>query len=127
MARYILLVEEDWFLRDMVAAILREQGWETKVACSCAEAGAIAAEASPCLFLVDARLPDGDGLSLLKRLREVTEGQEVPAVLLSATPVLLKALGGYQVQKLLQKPFSVAQLLTVVRVFLSEAPQQDAR
>ncbi|MDE7231641.1 MAG: response regulator transcription factor, partial [Lachnospiraceae bacterium] len=78
----ILLVDDEETLRDMVSGFLQRAGFSNvSVAGSCREAEAQFAKVSPHLVLLDVMLPDGDGFSLLKRLRE---SSEVPVIFLSA-------------------------------------------
>ena len=78
----ILLVDDEETLREMVSGFLQRAGFSNvSVAGSCREAEAQFAKVLPHLVLMDVMLPDGDGFSLLKRLRE---SSEVPVIFLSA-------------------------------------------
>lgn len=66
--RSLLLVEDDRGLRDRLSAALRRRGFEVIGVATAAEALALAE--SPELALVDLRLPDQDGLSVVRRLHE---------------------------------------------------------
>ena len=60
-----LIVDDDDDFRTSVAALVRREGFETRVAGSLEEARKSMADASPDLVLVDLQLPDGNGLELL--------------------------------------------------------------
>lgn len=78
----ILLVDDEETLRNMVSGFLQRAGFlHVTLAGSCREAEAQFASVLPHLVLLDVMLPDGDGFSLLKRLRE---NSEVPVIFLSA-------------------------------------------
>lgn len=78
----ILLVDDEETLRNMVSGFLQRAGFlHVTLAGSCREAEAQFAKVLPHLVLLDVMLPDGDGFSLLKRLRE---NSEVPVIFLSA-------------------------------------------
>ena len=78
----ILLVDDEETLREMVSGFLQRAGFlHVTLAGSCREAEAQFAKVLPHLVLLDVMLPDGDGFSLLKRLRE---NSEVPVIFLSA-------------------------------------------
>ncbi len=66
----ILLVDDEEELLDMVASILKEDGFvNIKTAGNVSEALAIADEFEPELAVLDVMLPDGDGFSLMQQLK----------------------------------------------------------
>lgn len=78
----ILLVDDEKALREMVSGFLRRAGFhKVTVAADCLEAEELFALKEPHLVLLDVMLPDGDGFSLLKKLRKMSE---VPVIFLSA-------------------------------------------
>ena len=67
----ILLVDDEPKLLDMVVSILKENGFEyIYTAQKVEEAVVVAEEYLPELAILDVMLPDGDGFSLMKRLRK---------------------------------------------------------
>lgn len=60
-----LIVDDDDDFRSSVAALVKREGFETRVAGSLEEARKSMADALPDLVLVDLQLPDGHGLELL--------------------------------------------------------------
>ncbi len=79
----VLVVEDDEDSAVTLSALLAHHGCEVRIAHSVAEAEAEFRLAKPDLLLCDIGLPDGDGLSLLRRLR-VSSEVFVPAIALSA-------------------------------------------
>ena len=78
----ILLVDDEKALREMVGGFLRRAGFhKVTVAANCLEAEELFALKEPHLVLLDVMLPDGDGFSLFKKLREMSEA---PVIFLSA-------------------------------------------
>lgn len=78
----ILLVDDEAPLRDMVSSMLAQEGYtQVRTAGNVAEALDVVAAWKPELAILDVMLPDGDGFSLLQRLREMTD---VPALFLTA-------------------------------------------
>jgi two-component system sensor histidine kinase HydH len=74
--RIILVVEDNEALRDNLREILEDAGYAVRAAGTCAEA--LAAPWKPFdVALVDVRLPDGDGLVLATRLRELAPSGQV--------------------------------------------------
>jgi PAS domain S-box-containing protein len=67
--RTVLIVDDDVDQCDNLADILQEEGYETLIAHSCAAAEKCAADTSPAIALLDLKLPDGTGTSLLASLK----------------------------------------------------------
>ncbi|HJA18715.1 MAG TPA: response regulator transcription factor [Candidatus Mediterraneibacter ornithocaccae] len=69
--KQILLVDDEPELLDMVASILREDGYENiRTAGTVEEALREAGESATELAILDVMLPDGDGFGLMEKLRE---------------------------------------------------------
>ena len=66
----VLLVEDHALVVDALTILLESGGHEVRVAATVAEAVARGQEAPVDLLLLDLTLPDGDGLSVLRGLRE---------------------------------------------------------
>lgn len=78
----ILLVDDERALREMVYGFLQRAGFhQVTMAGSCKEAEKLFPDTEPHLILLDVMLPDGDGFSLLRKLRQISE---VPVIFLSA-------------------------------------------
>lgn len=78
----ILLVDDEKALREMVCGFLRRAGFhDVTTAGNCREAEEQILVTEPHLILLDVMLPDGDGFSLLKKLRQISEA---PVIFLSA-------------------------------------------
>ncbi|GAA5162941.1 response regulator transcription factor [Viridibacterium curvum] len=76
--------------------------------------------------LIDRGLPDGDGLSLVTRLRKA--GQHVPCLLLTARDALHDRVEGLEsgADDYLCKPFSMEELVARTRALLRRPPAQAA-
>lgn len=120
-ATRLLLVEDDATSAAFLAEALTALPARVDVAGSIAEAVRLAAAATHALWLVDAHLPDGDGLACLRALRGL---YDTPALALTAGAPReeLDALcaGGYL--EVLLKPVSLALLHGTVRRLLGAQP-----
>ena len=65
----LLVVDDDDGVRRIVAAILRDEGYEVQTAREAAEALAILADSNVALVVSDVRMPGRDGLWLLRQIR----------------------------------------------------------
>lgn len=78
----ILLVDDNEDLLNMIEEILHKEGYqEVKTAQSCREAYEAFARERPQLGILDVMLPDGDGFSLFRKIRE---DWDTPLLFLSA-------------------------------------------
>lgn len=79
----VLVVEDEDDVRELVAEYLRGRGVEVIAARTVEEAMGFLAVAGIELMIVDVRLPDGDGVGLVREARD--RAPPVPSVVLTAT------------------------------------------
>ena len=79
----LLLVEDDSSVAAMYALVLMEAGHEVRVSFDGRSAVQSARRRVPDLVLLDVRLPDLDGFTVVERLRELDDMATVPVVILS--------------------------------------------
>lgn len=118
----VLLVEDERSLNAALAATLKAAGHRVVSAGTAAEGLRWFAHYAPDLVLLDLGLPDGDGLSVIRQIRQ---GSLTPIVVLSARDA-----EGVKVEALdlgaddyIAKPFGVDELLARVRVGLRHGVQ----
>ena len=115
---YLLIVEDEKTVAQQLKELLEQEHYGCDVAHNYKEALELSDEKRYDLVLLDWNLPDGDGLSLLKLLRE--EGNATPVLMLSANSEVddrVKVLdaGG---DDYLCKPYSNIELLARIRALL---------
>jgi DNA-binding response OmpR family regulator len=118
----ILLVEDEPELGAALAARLKAEGFVVDLAASLGEAIEAVLGAEYRLLLLDRRLPDGDGLSLLPVLR--TRPAPPPAIVLTALDDVPDRVAGLDAgaEDYLIKPFAFEELLARIRVLLRRSP-----
>jgi two-component system response regulator QseB len=111
----LLLVEDDLELGNGVRIALADQGMQVTWVRRLADALAALEGQLFDLVLLDLGLPDGNGLTLLTRLRR--EGQSTPLLILTARDALEDRLSGLDsgADDYLVKPFALAELLSRVK------------
>jgi DNA-binding NtrC family response regulator len=111
----ILIVDDDASLRTGVVGFLRTRGLLAFEADSVRAAESTFRECSPDLAIVDHRLPDGDGLDLIKALRGIDE--RVPILMLTGHPSVDLAVQAmkFGAENLLTKPIHPAALFVAVQ------------
>ena len=83
MAKKILIVEDDKFLRELIARKLSEEGYETVEAIDGEEGIKKTKEAKPDLILLDLILPGIDGFEVLSKIKEDPTVASIPVIILS--------------------------------------------
>lgn len=81
---HVLIAQDDVDSAAAVSAILRLHGCETRTAGTAAECVRITGEWTTDVLVCDIGLPDDDGFGLLRRLRNLPEGETIPAIALTA-------------------------------------------
>jgi DNA-binding response OmpR family regulator/anti-sigma regulatory factor (Ser/Thr protein kinase) len=82
----VLLCEDDLEMAVALRKQLKLAGFATDFAYTAADAITCAAATQYRAVLVDLQLPDGDGISLIVRLRELPQYRDTPIVVVSADP-----------------------------------------
>jgi DNA-binding response OmpR family regulator/two-component sensor histidine kinase len=82
----ILLVEDDEDIANLIAHFLTRAGHDVMIAQDAASAVRLAGEHAFDLVTLDIILPDGDGFSVLQKLRELPTGEDVPVMMISMLP-----------------------------------------
>lgn len=125
MVSYILVVDDEPDIRDLVKDILEDEGHEVATA----ENGLVARkqlrDRRPHLIFLDIWMPDLDGISLLKEWSE-GDGLPCPVIMMSGhgtveTAVEATRLGAYD---FMEKPLSLAKLLLTTERALEAAKLQ---
>jgi DNA-binding response OmpR family regulator len=117
----ILLVEDDTALRETLAYNLTKSGYRVVTAADGVSALDVAKEEEPDLVLLDLMLPELDGLSVCRALREQ---RSVPIIMLTARTGEVDKIVGLDAgaDDYVTKPFSLGELLARVRAALRRTP-----
>lgn len=114
----ILAVDDEQMLTDLLAMALRMEGWEVRTASSGLEALQVAHEFEPDALVLDIMMPDLDGMSVLRRLRE--SGNLVPVLFLTAKDAVGDRIAGLTAggDDYVTKPFSLEEVIARLRAII---------
>ena len=82
-AKKILIIEDDRFLRELIARKLTDEGFETLEAGEGEQGLKKIKEEKPDLVLLDLILPSIDGFEVLSRMKEDAKVSSIPVIILS--------------------------------------------
>ena len=111
----VLVIDDEPMIRWSIEQTLRAAGYEVAVAATAAEGTALFRQLLPAVVFLDVRLPDADGLTVLKRIRN-EGGPETAVIVMTAfeepfTAAEAMRLGAHDY---LKKPFDFADLEVIV-------------
>ncbi|ROS25808.1 response regulator transcription factor [Cellulomonas sp. PhB150] len=122
----LLVVDDEPNIRELLATSLRFAGFDVHSAADGASALRLAREVEPDLLVLDVMLPDMDGFTVTRRLRE--KGQHTPVLFLTARDDTADKVQGLTVggDDYVTKPFSLEEVVARIRAILRRTgPDRD--
>ena len=112
----ILIVDDERDIRELIADILKDEGFATRTAANSDEAVTMLNDEEPALMILDIWLKDSrmDGIDILKQVKR--NNPEVPVIIISGhgnIEIAVAAIkqGAYD---FIEKPFNIDQLMVVI-------------
>jgi two-component system, OmpR family, response regulator len=123
----VLVVDDEPSLAELLASVLRYEGWEIQTAGDGAGAVRVARDFKPDAVVLDIMLPDFDGLEVLRRLRATLP--QVCVLFLTARDAVEDRVAGITAggDDYVTKPFSLEEVLARLRGLLRRAGVARAR
>ncbi|MEY9964179.1 two-component system OmpR family response regulator [Streptacidiphilus sp. MAP12-16] len=134
----LLIVDDEPNIRELLSASLRFAGFHVSSAASGSEAAEAVARDRPDLVVLDVMLPDMDGFTVLRRLRDQSAAppkdaahDRIPVILLTAKDSADDKISGLKAgsDDYVTKPFSLEELIARIRAILrrTSGPAADNR
>lgn len=122
MRRKILVVDDEVAIVKVLKDRLEIEGYEVLTAYDGAQGVEIAQKELPDLIILDITMPNMDGLTAARLLRNQPETSQIPIVMLTAHGQESDEKAGYQAGAIryFTKPFSTRQLMREIKSLLGE-------
>lgn len=115
---HILIVDDEVYIRELVAKYLKHENYESSFACNGKEAIEMVKNETFDLIVMDIMMPVLDGFSAVKEIRKISE---VPVIMLSARSEEYDKIYGFDlgIDDYVTKPFSPKELLMRIKAVTS--------
>lgn len=121
----IVVVDDEPSIRELLVASLHFAGFEVETAASGSQAVDVIERVKPDLIVMDVMLPDIDGFTVTRRIRQ--NGIKVPVLFLTARDDTQDKIMGLTVggDDYVTKPFSLEEVVARIRAILRRTQEQD--
>lgn len=119
----VMVVDDEYDLLQAVCGVLEDEGYEVKGCDSGKAAVACLQQDHFGVIVLDVMMPKMNGLQLLKIIRDMPEGANLPVILMSAVPVGSTDFAAIGFNFFLEKPFDIDVLLNAVQHLLHAVSQ----
>ena len=126
MAKRILVVDDDENILSLERTILEQKGFAVTTADSGAEALEVLGKEDFDLVLLDVMMPEIDGFTVCRRIKEEPRTKEIPVIFLTAKGGGEALAEGFESGAIMyiNKPFTANKLLTIVNTMLEPPAAQ---
>ena len=113
----ILIVEDDKYIINFISMSLKKEDYDYAIAKTCGEANALFYANRPDMIILDLGLPDGDGIEIIKNVREISK---IPIIVVSARQEEEEKIQALDLgaDDYVTKPFYMGELLARIRTSL---------
>ena len=124
MTTRVLVIDDDPAIRDLLLAVLTQEGYAATAVDSVAGLASALTD-PPDLILLDWLMPKIDGVQVAAVLRAHPATAHVPIILLTAYIDADRHFLGTRINAILHKPFPLADLIAQVRRIIPHVPQGE--
>ncbi len=126
---YILVVDDERAIRDMVCMALSQESYQWKEASDAHKAEAIIKKNLPQLILLDWMMPGISGIDFARKLRRMPETMHIPIIMLTAKTEEDNVIRGLEsgADDYLTKPFSPRELIARIKSLLRRSQPKNTQ
>ena len=116
----ILIADDDEAINELIKINLELAGYKVITAFDGSKAFALAKQELPDLIILDVMMPEADGFTVAKRIRENETTKDTPIIMLTAMGMLENKVTGFNIgaDDYIVKPFEPEELLVRVKALL---------
>ena len=120
MAKRILVVDDDENILNLEKTILEQKGFDVTAASGGADALRVLSGATFDLVLLDVMMPEVDGFTVCRKIKEDSRLKDIPVIFLTAKGGGEALAEGFESGAIMyiNKPFTANKLLTIVNTML---------
>ena len=122
----ILIVEDDKYIINFISMSLKKEDYDYVIAKTCGEANALFYANRPDMIILDLGLPDGDGIEIIKNVREISK---IPIIVVSARQEEEEKIQALDLgaDDYITKPFGVMELISRVKAMLRRSQKSQEK
>lgn len=119
----VLIIDDDQFLLEVIAEILRIEGYKTLLSTNGEEGLCLAQVQRPDVIISDWMMPGLGGYALVKELQKDWRTTSIPFVMLtgSTDTRVIQQWTGLPLEQIVPKPFDIATLLNAIKRLTSSS------
>lgn len=119
----ILVVDDDLAINELIKINLELAGYSVLTAFDGNKGYALAKQENPDLIVLDVMMPEVDGYTVAKRIRENEDTKDIPILMLTALNMLQNKVQGFNigVDDYLVKPFEMEELQVRIKALLKRS------
>ena len=106
----VLIVDDDPEARELLARVIRREGWKGMTASNGPEALELAREVEPSAITLDIKMPEMDGWTVLSEIQDDPELSEIPVILVTMVSERTRGLA-VEAEEFLTKPIDRDELV----------------
>lgn len=124
---YILVVDDERAIRDMVCMALAQELYQWKEASDAHKAEVLIKKHAPQLILLDWMMPGITGIDFARKLRRIPETENIPIIMLTAKTEEDNIIRGLEsgADDYLTKPFSPRELIARIKALLRRSRPEN--